>query len=46
MITITPRSAQHAEVLEHEFQASTAAFVPYEHGLREEDKQFIKAQRA
>ncbi|EUC67612.1 cytochrome P450 family oxidoreductase, putative [Rhizoctonia solani AG-3 Rhs1AP] len=46
MITITPRSLQHAEVLEHEFQASTAAFIPYEHGLREEDKQFIKAQRA
>ncbi|CAE6457751.1 unnamed protein product [Rhizoctonia solani] len=46
MITITPRSTQHTEVLEHEFHASIAAFAPYEHGLRDEDKEFIKAQRA
>ncbi|CAE6523007.1 unnamed protein product [Rhizoctonia solani] len=45
MITITPRSAQHAEVLEHEFQANISAFAPYEYGLRDEDKEFIKAQR-
>ncbi|CAE6376736.1 unnamed protein product [Rhizoctonia solani] len=45
MVTITPRSKQHAEVLEHEFQASVAAFVPYEHGLVGEDKEFVKAQR-
>ncbi|CAE6460257.1 unnamed protein product [Rhizoctonia solani] len=46
MVTITPRSSQHAEVIEHEFQASATAFATYEHGLREEDQQFIKAQRA
>ncbi|KAH7338159.1 cytochrome P450 [Rhizoctonia solani] len=45
-ITITPRSAQHAEVLEHEFQASASVFAPYECGLRDEDKEFIEAQRA
>ncbi|CAE7136164.1 unnamed protein product [Rhizoctonia solani] len=45
MVTITPRSAQHAEVLEHEFQASASVFALYEHGLRDEDMDFIKTQR-
>ncbi|KAF8714697.1 cytochrome P450, partial [Rhizoctonia solani] len=45
MVTITPRSKQHAEVLEHEFQASSTAFAPYEIGLEDEDKEFIKSQR-
>ncbi|KAF8754705.1 cytochrome P450 [Rhizoctonia solani] len=45
MVTITPRSKQHAEALEHEFQASSTAFAPYEIGLGDEDKEFIKSQR-
>jgi hypothetical protein len=43
--TITPRSAQHAEIIEHEFTAATDVFALYEHGLREEDRAFLEAQR-
>lgn len=43
--TITPRSEHHAEIIKHEFAAADAAFAPYEHGLREEDKAFIEARR-
>jgi hypothetical protein len=42
--TITPCSAHHAEVIEHEFATPEEAFAPYEHGLREEDRAFVKAQ--
>jgi hypothetical protein len=43
--TITPRSTHHAELIEHEFAASEEAFAPYEHGLNEEDRAFVQAQR-
>lgn len=43
--TITPRTPHHAEIIEHEFAAAAAAFKPYEHGLREEDKLFVESQR-
>jgi hypothetical protein len=42
---ITPRSAHHAEVIEHDFDAAEEAFTPYEHGLREDDRAFLAAQR-
>lgn len=45
MCTITPRSKQHAEIIKHNFSAAEAAFAPYEHGLREEDRAFIEARR-
>jgi hypothetical protein len=45
MCTITPRSAHHAEVIEHEFAAAEGDFAPYEHGLDEEDRAFVEAQR-
>jgi len=42
---ITPRSAHHAEMIKHEFAAAEEAFAPYEHGLREEDRAVLQAQR-
>ncbi|KAF8599139.1 cytochrome P450 [Ceratobasidium sp. AG-I] len=45
MCTVTPRSKQHAEIIKNEFAAADAAFAPYEHGLRDEDKAFIEARR-
>ncbi|KAF8600198.1 cytochrome P450 [Ceratobasidium sp. AG-I] len=45
MCTITPRSKQHADIIRHEFAASEAAFAPYEHGLRAEDRSFVERQR-
>jgi hypothetical protein len=46
MCTITPRSAHHAELIEHEFSAAEGTFALYEHGLREEDRVFVEAQRS
>ncbi|KAG9095721.1 hypothetical protein FS749_009926 [Ceratobasidium sp. UAMH 11750] len=43
--TIKPRSAHHAEIIEHEFAAAESAFVEYEHGLREVDQAYVNAQR-
>jgi hypothetical protein len=43
--SIKPRSAHHAEIIEHEFTSAGEAFAPYEHGLREEDRAFVEAQR-
>lgn len=45
MCTITPRSRHHVEIIRHEFAVAVAAFTPYEHGLREEDKVFLESQR-
>ncbi|CAE7173942.1 unnamed protein product [Rhizoctonia solani] len=42
---ITPRTAHHAEIIEHDFAAAAPAFEPFERDLREEDLAYIAAQR-
>ncbi|CUA66986.1 O-methylsterigmatocystin oxidoreductase [Rhizoctonia solani] len=42
---ITPRSAHHAEIIEHDFAAAGPAFEPFERDLREEDLAYIATQR-
>jgi len=43
--TIKPRSAHHAEIIQHEFVAAGPAFEPFERDLRKEDLDYIKIQR-
>ncbi|CAE6487691.1 unnamed protein product [Rhizoctonia solani] len=42
---ITPRTAHHAEIIEHDFAAAGPAFEPFERDLREEDLAYIATQR-
>ncbi|CAE6388327.1 unnamed protein product [Rhizoctonia solani] len=42
---ISPRSAHHAEIIEHDFAAAGPAFEPFERDLREEDLAYIATQR-
>ncbi|KAF8608239.1 cytochrome P450 [Ceratobasidium sp. AG-I] len=43
--TIKPRSAHHAEIIEHDFVAAGPAFEPFERDLRQVDKDYIATQR-
>jgi hypothetical protein len=43
--TIKPRSAHHAEIIQHDFVAAGPAFEPFERDLREVDREFVKMQR-
>ncbi|KAK7019954.1 putative cytochrome P450 [Favolaschia claudopus] len=42
---ITPRSAEKAEIIEHEFLEAADTFSKFEFGLSEEDKQFVARSR-
>ncbi|KAG8881954.1 hypothetical protein FRB98_004050 [Tulasnella sp. 332] len=42
---IEPRSAHHAEIIEHDFNEATAVFEQFEHYLCEEDRKYVTATR-
>ncbi|KAG8966557.1 hypothetical protein FRC03_011695 [Tulasnella sp. 419] len=44
--TIKPRSVHHAEIIKRQFAEATPAFLPFEHELCDEDKEFVRLQRS
>jgi hypothetical protein len=42
---ITPRSAEKAEIIEHQFIEAADTFSKFEFGLSQEDKEFVAKSR-
>ncbi|KAJ7677836.1 cytochrome P450 [Mycena polygramma] len=45
LVEITPRSAQKATIIDHEFLEAVSTFSKYEHRLSPEDREFVAKQR-